>query len=146
VLGVYSRELTPIMARVLGNIGAKRAFVVHGLEGLDEISISGPTQISELRNGKIRTYKIFSSKLGIKKTPLSAIKGQGAKENARAVLSVLKGQKGPKRDALILNAGYALVAAGKARNIKQGMAQAAESIDSAAAITKLKQLKEFTNK
>jgi len=146
VLGVYDKALTTLMAKVLSNLGVKRAFVVHGLEGLDEISILGETQVSELRNKKIRTYKISSSKLGFNRASLKDIKGKNKKENAKIILSVLKGAKGSKRDAVVLNAGFALVAAGRAKNIKDAIKLAEHSIDSGAAIAKLKQLKVFTKK
>jgi len=146
VLGVYDKALTTLMAKVLSNLGVKRAFVVHGLEGLDEISILGETQVSELRNKKVRTYKISPSKLGFNRASLKDIKGKNKKENAKIILSVLKGAKGSKRDAVVLNAGFALVAAGRAKNIKDAIKLAEHSIDSGAAIAKLKQLKVFTKK
>jgi len=143
VIGVYDKSLTALMAKVLGNLGIKRAFVVHGLEGLDEVSISGPTQISELRNKRVRTYKITPNKFNIKRAGLKSIRGSNAKENKKIILSLLGGKKGPRRDVLILNSAYALVAAERAKNIKQGIRLAEESIDSGAALKKLKQLKGF---
>lgn len=146
ILGVYDKKLTTIMAKVLGNLGVKRAFVVHGLDGLDEISIAAPTQISELKNKKVKTYVIMPRKYSIKKAPLKAIKGGNAQENAQAVLSVLKGRKGPKQNTVLLNAAYAIYASGIARTIKEAIQKAQESIDSGAALKKLEQLKEFSNK
>ena len=146
VLGVYDKDLTEVMASVLGNLGIKRAFVVHGLEGLDEISISGPTQVSELNNKKVKTYKIRPSKYGIKKADPKYIKGASAKENAKITISLLKGKRGPQRDVVILNASYALVAAARAKEIRGGIKLAKESIDSGAALNKLYELKNFSTK
>jgi len=143
ILGVYDKNLTTLMAKALSNLKVKRAFVVHGQNGLDEISISGPTKVSELRNKKIKTYKIDPLKLGFKRASLKDIKGKTKKQNAKIILSVLKGAKGPKRDAVLLNAAFALVAAGKARNIKSAIKLAEYSIDSSAAMEKLNQLKVF---
>ncbi len=146
VLGVYDKNLTKVMAQVLNNLGVKRAFVVHGLDTLDEISITGPTQISELKDKRVRTYIITPEKYGFKRTSLEDIKGGNAQENARAVLLVLEGEKGPKRDVILLNAGYAIYAADKAKTIKGAIKRAEESIDSGAALEKLNQLKEFSRK
>jgi anthranilate phosphoribosyltransferase len=146
VLGVYDRKLTEVMAKVLGNLGVKRAFVVHGLDTLDEISITGPTQISELKSKRVRTYRITPEKFAIKRAKLKDIKGGTAEDNARAVLSVLEGEKGPRRNVVLLNAAYALVAAEKAKTVKSGIRLAEESIDSGKAMAKLNQLKAFTNK
>ena len=146
VLGVYDKSLTTLMAKALSNLKVKRAFVVHGQNGLDEISISGPTKASELRNKKIKTYEINPLKLGFKRASLKDIKGKTKKENARIILSVLKGAKGPKRDAVLLNAGFGLLASGKAKNIEDAISLAKESIDSKRALEKLKQLKAFTKK
>ena len=143
VLGVYKKELTAVMARVLGNLGLKRAFVVYGMDSLDEVSITGPTQISELRNGKIKTYKITPEKFGFKRAALRSIKGGGAETNAKAVLSVLKGEKGPRRDIVLLNSAYALIASGTADDVRGGVIIAKESIDSGRAMNKLQQLKDF---
>jgi len=146
VLGVYDRGLTEVMAKVLSNLGVKRAFVVHGLAGLDEVSTTGPTQISELKNGRVRTYRVRPGRFGLKKACLKDIKGGDAKTNAKIALSILNSNDGPKRDSVILNAAYGLVAAGKAGDIKSAMVFAADSIDSGAALQKLNQLKDFSNR
>jgi anthranilate phosphoribosyltransferase len=143
VLGVYDKKLTPVMAKVLGMLGLKRAFVVHGLDTLDEISITGPTQISELKSKKVRTYRISPDKFGLKKAKLKDITGGGAKENARIVLSVLSGEKGPRRDVVLLNAAYAIVASGRSKGIQSAILLAEKSIDSGKAMKKLDQLKGF---
>lgn len=146
VLGVFNRDLTEVVAKALGNLGVKRAFVVHGIEGLDEISIAGPTRISELKDKKVRTYIVTPGRFGIKEAGLKHIKGAGAEKNAAMVIGLLKGSPGPYRDAVLLNAAYGLVAAEKAGNVKAGIGLAAESIDSGAAMKKLNELKAFTNK
>lgn len=146
IMGVYSAELTSILARVLGNLGIDHAFVVHGMDGLDEITITDQTKVSEYHNGQVRDYLIHPSDFGIPVGKASDLKGGDAKENASITMDVLKGQKGPRRDIVILNAAAALAASGKAKDIKEGIAIAVDSIDSGAAMNKLMQLKDFTNK
>jgi anthranilate phosphoribosyltransferase len=143
VLGVYDRNLTPVMAKVLGILGLKRAFVVHGLDTLDEISITGPTQISELKAGHVRTYKVTPESFGLKRSQLKQIAGGDAKKNAEIILSVLGGKKGPRRDIVLLNAAYAIVSAKAEKNVKNAIKLAGESIDTGRAMEKLKQLKNF---
>jgi len=145
VLGVYDPSLTEIMAKVLKNLGSKRAFVVYGMDTLDEITITGKTKVSELKDGRIRNYYITPEKLGIKRASLDDIKGGDAKENADIVISVLKGERSPKRDVVLLNAAAALVSAFKAKDMKSGIKIAAESIDSGRAMEKLLKLIELTN-
>ncbi len=145
VLGVYDAKLTEIMALVLKNLGTKRAFVVHGMDTLDEITITGKTKVTELKNGRIRTYYMTPERFGIKRARLEDIKGGDARENAQIVLSVLKGERGPKRDIVLLNSSAALVCGLKARDIKEGIATAEKSIDSGMAIEKLNRLIEYTN-
>ncbi|MFH1868277.1 MAG: anthranilate phosphoribosyltransferase [Candidatus Omnitrophota bacterium] len=145
VLGVFDRKLTGVMARVLGDLGIRRAFVVHGLEKLDEISIAGPTQVSELKNKRVSTYLITPEKFGIKRARLKDIKGADADTNAKIILSVLKGAKGACRNAVLLNCAYGLVAASKAKDIKAGIRLAEISIDSGAALDKLEKLIKYTN-
>ena len=146
LLGVFDKSLTVVMARALGNLGVKRAFVVHGLERLDEISITGSTQVSELNNKEVRTYIITPERHGFKRAKLKDIKGGNAVKNARITLSILNGEKGPRRDVVLLNAAYALVAAGKAKDVSSGVKLAQESIDSSAALGKLNQLRSFKKK
>jgi anthranilate phosphoribosyltransferase len=145
VLGVYDEKLTGVLARVLNNLGTKRALVVHGLDALDEITITGKTKISELNNQRIKTYYINPENFGIKRAGLKAIKGGTLRQNAQIVLSVLKGEKGARRDVVLLNSAAALVAAGTARNIRKGICLAAESIDSGRALEKLELLKKYTS-
>ena len=146
VLGVYSKELTPILAAVLNRLGSRSAFVVHGEDSLDEISITGPTFVSELRNGEVSTYIIEPEDFGLPRASMHEIKGGDAKENAQIVLNVLNGEAGAKRNIVLLNAAAALVAAGWAQDFNEGIKRAAQSIDSGAAMRKLKALKELTNR
>lgn len=145
VLGVYDPSLTEVMAKVLRNLGSKRAFVVYGMDTLDEITITGRTRVSELRDGRIRSYYITPEKFGIKRASLDDIKGGDARQNAETVLSVLKGERSPRRDVVLLNAAASLVSGFKARDIKAGIKLAAESIDSGRAMEKLLKLIELTN-
>jgi anthranilate phosphoribosyltransferase len=145
VLGVYDPALTEVMAKVLRNLGSRRAFVVHGMDTLDEITITGKTRVSELNGGRIRNYYISPEKFGIKRASLDDIRGGDAKENAGITLSVLKGELSARRDVVLLNAAAGLVSGFKAKNMKTGVRLAAESIDSGRAMEKLLKLIELTN-
>lgn len=145
VLGVYDPSLTGVMARVLKNLGSKRAFVVYGMDTLDEITITGKTKVSELKGGRIRNYYITPEKFGIKRSSLEDIRGGDAKENADIVISVFKGERSPRRDVVLLNAAAALVSGFKAKDMRAGIKLAAESIDSGRAMEKLLKLIELTN-
>ncbi|MDP3791040.1 MAG: anthranilate phosphoribosyltransferase [Candidatus Omnitrophota bacterium] len=146
VVGVYDAKLTEILAQVLKNLGSKRALVVCGMDGLDEITITGKTKIAELKDGQIKTYYISPEEFGMKKGNIADIEGGSSKENARTTLSVLSGQPGPKRDVVLLNASAALVVASKAKDFKEGIKLAGLAIESGLALDKLKQLIELTNK
>lgn len=145
VLGVYNAELTGVLARVLKRLGSRSALVVYGEGSLDEISITGPTQVSELRQGTVRDYRIEPEDFGMTRADISEIKGGNAEQNAAIVREVLEGGSGPRRDMVLLNAGATFYAAGKAPDIAGGIALAAQSIDSGAAGAKLQQLIERTN-
>ena len=145
VLGVYAPTLTESLAHVLKNFGTHRAFVVHGGDGLDEITTTTTTQVSELANGAVNTYTLGPTELDIPTAQPSDLKGGTPEENAEMTLSVLRGEKGPKRDIVLLNAAAAIVAGGKAEDITAGLAAAAESIDSGRALEKLKGLKTKSN-
>jgi len=146
VLGVFSSDLTEVMAKVLGNLGIKHALVVHGKDGLDEITISDKTKVTELKDGKIKTYEIKPEDFGIKKAKLTEILGGSKEENARLAIGILKGEeKGAKRNIVLMNAAAAIYAAGKAKDLKQGFKLAAESVDSGVANKKLEELVKFTN-
>jgi anthranilate phosphoribosyltransferase len=144
VLGVSEAGLTEKLARVLGRLGCRRAMVVHGLDGLDEISTLGGTRISELNDGELRTFTIFPEEFGFERASPEEIAGGGAEENARLLLRVLRGEKGPRRDIVLLNAAAAIVVGGKADGLHEGMSMAADSIDSGLAHEKLLQLVEAT--
>jgi anthranilate phosphoribosyltransferase len=145
MVGVFAPHLTETVAEVLKNLGSKRAFVVHGADGLDEITIAGSTKVSELNDGRVRTYYIDPKNFGIKRGSLSDISGGDPSRNAQITKDVLAGKEGPARDVVILNAAVALVAGGASPTIPEGIAKAARSIDSGAAKKKLDLLIERSN-
>lgn len=137
VVGVFSEALVPIYAQVLKELGLKHVLVVHGKDGLDEITISDETVVAEVKDGRITTFTIKPEDFRIKRSSLEAIRGGDSELNGKILKSVLSGEKGPKRDVLLLNAGAALYVGGKADSIQEGMMLAAETIDSGKAIAKL---------
>jgi anthranilate phosphoribosyltransferase len=145
LIGLYSGELVATVAYVLKNLGSVRAMVVHGVEGLDEISLCGQTKIAELRDGEIKEYTIEPEQVGLKRCGLADLHGGNAEESARIVRGVLQGTKGPSRDVVLLNSGAALYVSGKANTIEQGMGVAGDSIDTGKALAKLDQLVLMTN-
>jgi len=145
LLGVYQLSLTEPLARVLKNLKVKGAFVVWGEDGLDEISITTRTRITELKQGKIRTYYIQPEDFGIKRASLEELRGGTREENASILEDILQGKKGPRREIVLINAGACLRAAGLAEDLKEGIKRAEDSIDSGEAKEKLKQLIAFTN-
>ena len=144
LLGVYAPELTEMFAQALQGMGTRRAFIVHGHDGLDEISLCAPTRISELNDGNIKTYDLSPDHYFSRTADLKDLAGGTPSENAAIALGILKGEKGPKRDVVLLNAGAALVVAGEAVDITEGIRLAGEAIDSGAAEDKLQQLIQFT--
>ncbi len=146
VLGVYREALTDKMARVLQNLGATDAFVVCGEGTFDEISICGPTRISRLVDGKIETRIVEPEEFGMESAPIEAIRGGDAKRNAQIITDILKGEKGPKRDVVVLNAAAAFSAAKLDADIKDGIKRAEQVIDSGDALKKLDALVQFTEK
>ncbi|WP_457553098.1 anthranilate phosphoribosyltransferase [Desulfobacula sp.] len=144
LLGVYAPKLTEMFALALHKLGTKRAFVVHGHDGLDEISVCAPTRISELNQGQIKTYDIHPEVFFKTLSDPKDIKGGDLKTNLQITKDVLNGKKGPKRNIVLINTGAALVAAGKTDSLKEGIQMAEESIDSRKAITKLNDLIAFT--
>ncbi len=143
VIGVYDISLTDIMADVLKELGSEHVMVVHGLDGLDEISTSAKTKVTELRDGVIRGYYIDPSDFGIQPPNGEELAGGDAEKNARITLSILKGEKGPRRDAVVLNAAAGLVVGGKAASMEDGVRLASESIDSGKALEKLELLRKI---
>jgi anthranilate phosphoribosyltransferase len=140
VLGVYDPNLTEPLAQVLGNLGARSAFVVYGEGSYDEISIVGPTRVSELKDGQVRTYTITPEDFGLKRAALSDIKGGDVFENARIVRRVLAGEGGPREDMVALNAAAAFIAAGVSHDFKGGIDLARQTIHSGKAAAKLEAL------
>jgi anthranilate phosphoribosyltransferase len=145
LLGVFAPELTEMFANALKLLGAKRAFVVHGHDGLDEISVCDATRVSELNDGMIRTYDIAPEQLFGKPADPEELRGGTPVENAAITRAILSGdEQGPKRDVVVLNASAALVAAGLAPDLNSGIQLAKESIDGGAALQKLEALVRFT--
>jgi anthranilate phosphoribosyltransferase len=145
LLGVYAPQLTEMFAGVLKNMGTKRAFVVHGSDGLDEATISGETRVAELKDGIITTYNINAADYFGKTYPLEAVRGGDPAVNAQIVKDVLGGKPGACRDIVLLNAALAIVAGEKAKDIREGIKVAADCIDSGAAIKKLQALIQMSN-
>jgi anthranilate phosphoribosyltransferase len=146
VIGVFAPELTDTMANVLNALGTHRAMVFHGMAGLDEVSTLGETKISELRNGEVHTYSLHPSEVGLDVASACALAAGdgGIMDNVRALLSVLDGEKGPRRDIVLLNAAAALVVAEKADDLRAGIELAAKSIDSGAAMNALETFRSVT--
>jgi anthranilate phosphoribosyltransferase len=144
VVGTYDPALTEIMAQVLGEMGARRAFVVHGLDGLDEVSTVGVTRVSELRYGSVRTYTITPEELGLARSDSASIAGGPPEENAAITTAVLRGENGPRQEIVLANAAAALVAAEIAGDWRDGVALARRAIASGAAYEKLEALRAHT--
>lgn len=144
LLGVYAPELTEMFANALQLLGAKRAFVVHGHDGLDEISVCAPTRVSELKDGLIRTYDIVPEQFFGEQSKPEDLLGGNPEENAGITRAILNGEKGPKRNVVLINAAAALVAAEKAENMKDGIQLAQKAIDTGGAAEKMKALIDYT--
>ncbi len=145
LLGVFSPHLTEPMANVLKNMGSVRVFVVHGCNSMDEVSLSGPTQVSELNNGHVTTYNVVPEQYGLKRAPIETLQGGTPPTNAAIIKDLLNGVKGAPRDVVILNAAFALCAAGLCDKPEDGIKLAKRSIDSGAASQKLALLIQITN-
>jgi len=143
ILGVYDPDLTEPLARVLKNLGSHHVFVVHG-DGLDEITTTGTTNISELKDGEVHSYTIKPADFGFAETNKASLLGGTVEDNARIALSILGGEKGAKRDIVLLNASAAIVVGGKASDIAEGVSLAEVSIDSGKAMEKLEMLKKVS--
>ena len=133
------------MAQVLGKLGAERAWVVHGSDGLDELTTTGPSTVTELRDGKVSTFEVTPEDAGLERSQAADLKGGDAAYNAGALRDLLAGAAGPYRDIAVLSAAGALVVAGKADNLKSTAALAAEAIDSGQALAALDRMVEITN-
>ena len=144
VMGVYEEKLTETLARVLGNLGLRRALVVHGMDGLDEITVTRESKISEFKEGKVKTYYLKPEDFGLSRATLEDIKGGRVKKNAEMVIEVLKGERGAPRDIVLLNAAAVFIAADRVKDFKEGIKMAEASIDEGKARGKLEELKKKT--
>jgi anthranilate phosphoribosyltransferase len=145
MVGVFSRQWVQPLAQVLKNLGSESVWVVHGSDGLDEITLTGPTFVAALENGAIRSFEVSPEDVGLKRVPGEALKGGDGTANALALRNVLAGKPGPYRDVALLNAAAALVVASRAKDLKGGMALGIQSIDSGAAAERLKRLIDVSN-
>ncbi len=145
MVGVFSRQWVQPLAQVLKNLGSESVWVVHGSDGLDEITLTGPTFVAALENGTIRSFEVSPEDVGLKRVPGEALKGGDATANALALRNVLAGKPGAYRDVALLNAAAALVVAGRSKDLKEGMALGIQSIDSGAAAERLKRLIDVSN-
>jgi len=143
VIGVSAPEIMEMMANALNGLNTDHAFVVHGANGMDEVSISSRTHVVEMRRGEMRQFVISPEDFGMASARIETILGGDAIENARIIESVFGGEPGPRRDVVLLNSAPAIVAGGAAKTWKEGLQLAAEAIDSGAALKKLKELREF---
>lgn len=145
VIGAYNKEMADMMIRVYKELQVPRAVVVHGDSGMDEVSMTGPTYITEIKGNDIISYTIKPEDFGMKSCELKDLVGGDSKENAKILMNILTGEQGPKRDAVLLNSALALYAHRRVDTIKDGIALAKESIDSNAAFTKFEQFKKLSN-
>jgi anthranilate phosphoribosyltransferase len=144
VVGVFSGDVLDLVAATLAELGAERAFVVHGAGGLDEISLAGETLVAEIRNGTVRRFTVTPEEFGVRRAPLDPLRGGTAEDNAMLIRRILEGEPGPRRDIVVINAAAALVAAGVAANFRDAADLAASAISSGAAGKKLASLIAFT--
>lgn len=146
VMGVYDETLVEPLAKVLNNLGVKRAMVVYGQDSLDEISLSAPTSVCEVKDGTYTSYTITPEQFGFKRCQKEDLVGGDPEYNAKITRDILGGKKGPKRDAVLLNAGAAIYIAGRTKTMQEGVELAAKLIDEGKALAKLKQFIEETNR
>jgi anthranilate phosphoribosyltransferase len=145
MVGVFSRQWVEPVAQVLKNLGSERAYVVHGSDGLDEVTTTGPTAIAVLDGGTVRTFEITPEEVGLSRTRPDSLRGGDAQSNAEALTAVLQGRPGAYRDIAAFNAAVALVVADRARDLKEGLALALRSIDSGEAEGRLQRLIAVSN-
>jgi anthranilate phosphoribosyltransferase len=145
VVGVPAPLLVEKLGRALAALGAKRAFVVHGVDGLDEISLSDETEVADVQGHSVRRYRVAPEEFGVARSPRAPLAGGDAATNAQLIRRVLDGEPGPRRDFVCVNAAAALVAAGRAADFKEGAQRAGEAIDSGAARSKLEALIAFSH-
>ncbi len=146
LLGLYREDLTQMVAEVLRNLGSKAAFVVHGADHSDEISITGKTTVCQLRDGAIANYQVEPEEVGLKRASLEAIQGGTPEENAQILRRIFRGEAGPTRDVVLLNGAAVFMAAGKVSSLREGVQMARESIDSGQAMKKLEALIQFSQR
>ena len=146
LIGVYKPELTEMFARALNLLGSNHAFIVHGHDGLDEVSVCAPTRVTELQNSRIKTYEISPEQFFGERAEPADLAGGTPGENADITRSILKGEKGPKRNVVVLNTAFAFVAAGCAKDFRQGISMAKDSIDNGSAMMKLEELVRLSEK
>jgi anthranilate phosphoribosyltransferase len=145
ILGVFANKLTETLAKVLGNLGAIDAMVVHGEDGLDEISISDGTKVSRFKDGKVENFYIGPEDFGIRRNKIEYIRGGNKEDNIAITLSILNGEKGPRRDIVLMNSAAALIVGGKAGDFKTALSIVADAIDSGKALRKLEEVKRVSN-
>jgi anthranilate phosphoribosyltransferase len=134
-MGVYQSCLVPLVAEAMTLLGTRHAMVVHGDGGLDEISLSGPTEIAEVRDGQIRQYVLTPEEVGLTPAPLESLTGGDAALNAAILTAIFAGEPGPRRDVVLLNAAAVLVTSGIASNLTDGVARATQAIDKGSVTT-----------
>jgi anthranilate phosphoribosyltransferase len=144
IVGVYSPLLVPVIADVLAALGARRAFVVHGAGGIDELSPCGPNLVCEVHSGRIKEYELDPLDLGIERCDPAELRGGSPRDNADAMLGVFRGEDGGKRSAILLNAAGAIAASGHAADLREGLELAREAVDSGAALDRLDALVAFS--
>jgi anthranilate phosphoribosyltransferase len=145
MVGVFSRQWVEPLAQVLKNLGSEHVWVVHGSDGLDEITTSGPTHVAALENGAVRAFEVTPEEVGVARVKPEALRGGDAGHNAQALGDVLKGKKGPFRDVALLNAAAGLIVAGRAKDLKAAIALAEKSVDSGEAESRLQRLIKISN-
>ncbi len=145
LVGVFAKKWIEPMARTLGDLGSEHAWVVHGSDGLDELTTTGPTHVAELKGGQVRTFDVTPEDAGLKRAKLDDLKGSTPQANAEAIQELLRGKRDPFRDIVLLNAGAALIVAGKATSLKDGAGKAAAAIDEGRAKAALEKLIAITN-
>ncbi len=145
LIGVYDPSWMRPMAETLRELGSTHIWVMHGADGLDELSTTGPSQVVEMKNGEIREFEITPEQYGLAKVELAALKGGTPEENAEALMALLQGASGPYRDVTLLNAGAAIMIGGKCATVEEGIKLAAQSIDDGAALTAFETLKRISN-
>ncbi|RLB60169.1 MAG: anthranilate phosphoribosyltransferase, partial [Deltaproteobacteria bacterium] len=145
VLGVYDEKLVEILAKVLAKLGCQRGFVVHGMDGMDEVTLTGPTRIGEICDGAVSLSTIEPEDFGLRRCLLTDLQGGNASVNAAIVRDILEGNPGPKREDILLNTAYALLAAGLVEDVESGLEKARTTIDDGLAMNKLEKLVALTN-